>query len=79
LFGTKWHEVPSNYQAEKEIRLEQSSRNLARRAVSGCELTCGRAILLKFVRLAHNSVTIPTAEIGVREQANALKDNLVWH
>jgi hypothetical protein len=43
------------------------------------ELTCRRAILLKFVRLAHNSVTIPTAEIGVREQANALKDNLVWH
>jgi hypothetical protein len=33
-----------------------------------------RAILLKFVRIAHNSVLTPTAEeFGVREPANVLR------
>jgi len=66
-FGTKCLRVPSKELAEKEIRAAEGIW-----AGRKFHCICGygrrwRAILLRFVRLAHNSVPTPTAEkFGVR-------------
>jgi hypothetical protein len=74
--------MPSKELAEKEIRAAEGIWAGRKLHCIAAHSRSWRAILLGFVRLAHNSVPTPTAEkVGVRgvPTGNALKDNLHWH
>src|ERR1035437_3830939 len=78
--GTKRVPTPSKELAGKEIGAAEDIDKRARTPTCAGRNNSRRAILLKFVRLAHNSVTTPTAEqSGVRATGGRPEDNLSWH
>jgi hypothetical protein len=76
--GTKAVPAPSKELAEKEIRAAAAIGKLAQTWNFTGWNSGRRAILLKFVRLAHNSVTTPTAVIWRPRTGGRLEDNLAW-